>query len=200
MIPNYVMQNDLAQMQNLIGMQRGPAYIYSMGPGYAPSVSGWTLQNLNEDLYCPPEFEDQLPSLGLMNLISGTANGNKLATKAMFIANSRKTNGNSFKAVADAVNSVIGGYSASTPEMALDQLRQSGKYTEYTQQTGVKSRELPNLPPGAIVVWRKTCKALKGDISIALGNGLEASDHIANQRIHLNGDAYQHRVFMPKLI
>ena len=135
-----------------------------------------------------------------MNLISGTANGNRLATKAKQIANSRNTNGNSYQAVTQAINSVLGGYSASTPEMAIDQLRQSGKYVEYTQKTGVKSRELPSLPPGAIVVWRRTCKATKGDISIALGNGMEASDHIAKQRIHLNGDAYQHRVFMPKLI
>ena len=55
-----------------------------------------------------------------MNLISATANGNKLATKARIIANSRNTNGNSFKAVADAINSVLGGFSATTPEMALD--------------------------------------------------------------------------------
>ena len=91
-----------------------------MLPGIALSISGWTPQNLNEYSYCIPDYEDQVPSLGLMNLISASVNGNKLATKARIIANSRNTNGNSFKAVADAVNSVLGGYSATTPEMALD--------------------------------------------------------------------------------
>ena len=46
MLPNYVMQIDPVQMQNLIGMQDGPTDIWNMGPGIAPSVAeqrGWTL-------------------------------------------------------------------------------------------------------------------------------------------------------------
>ena len=79
--------------------------------------------------------------------------------------------------------------------MAADQLKNSGKYTEHS----VAASQLPSLPAGAIVVWRKTAASPHGHISVALGNGKEASDHIANQMTSLRGDT-GFRVFMPKLI
>ena len=78
--------------------------------------------------------------------------------------------------------------------MAADQLAASGKYKEYK----VGPSQLSELPPGAVVVWRKTNKSPHGHISIALGNEKEASDHVSNQIISLRGDN-GYRVFMPNL-
>ena len=143
-----------------------------------------------------PEYENQLPALGLMNLIGATSNGNKLAAKAKSIAQSRNTVGKCYGAVADAVDSVSGRFLyGSSAYMAADQLKNSGKYTEHQ----VAASQLPSLPAGAIVVWRKTGASPHGHISVALGNGKEASDHVANQMTSLRGDT-GFRVFMPKLI
>ena len=89
MIPNYAMEVQQPQMQNLVGMWGGPAAIWNLGPGITPSYTGervWTLQNLNQSPIYIPEYENQLPALGLMNLIGATSNGNKLAAKAKSIA------------------------------------------------------------------------------------------------------------------
>ena len=167
MIPNNVMQ---PQMQNLIPMWGGPAAIWNLGPGITPSYTGervWTF-NPNQNSIYIPEFENQLPPLGLMNLIGATSNGNKLASNAKFIAHFRNTYGKCYGAVADAVDSVSGKFlSGSSAYMAADQLKRSGKYTEHS----VSASKLPSLPAGAIVVWRKTAASPHGHISVSLGNG-----------------------------
>jgi len=60
----------------------------------------------------------------------------------------------------------------------------------------VINSQLPLLPAGAIVVWAKTAKSENGHMSIALGDGREASDHIENQKTSLRGE-YGFRVFVP---
>ena len=103
-----------------------------------------------------------------MNLIGATSNGNRLAAKAKSIAQSRNTVGKCYGAVADAVDSVSGRFLyGSSAYMAADQLKNSGKYTEHS----VAASQLPSLPAGAIVVWRKTAASPHGHISVALGNG-----------------------------
>ena len=56
--------------------------------------------------------------------------------------------------------------------------------------------ELGDLPPGAVVVWGRTAASPDGHISVALGDGREASDHIDQQRTHLRGYT-NYRVFFP---
>ena len=78
-------------MQNLVGMWGGPAAIWNLGPGITPSYTGEVreyglFQDLNQSPIYIPEYENQLPALGLMNLIGATSNGNKLAAKAKSIA------------------------------------------------------------------------------------------------------------------
>ena len=122
-------------MQNLVGMWGPMGGIWNLGPGITPSYTGervWTLQNLNQSPIYIPEYENQLPALGLMNLIGATSNGNKLAAKAKSIAQSRNTVGKCYGAVADAVDSVSGRFLyGSSAYMAADQLKNSGKYTEH---------------------------------------------------------------------
>lgn len=53
--------------------------------------------------------------------------------------------------------------------------------------------QIDKLPPGAIIVWDKNSKLPYGHISIALGDGREASDKLRKQ-MHLSSS---YRVFMP---
>lgn len=55
---------------------------------------------------------------------------------------------------------------------------------------------LDELPAGAVVVWDRSSQKKYGHVSIALGNGQEASDTIGEQKV--DGSKYGgHRVFVP---
>lgn len=70
-----------------------------------------------------------------------------------------------------------------------DPLAKHPKFREIKVSKG----ELSKLPPGAIVVWDKGAGLPYGHISIALGDGREASDRLRKQML-LNTS---YRVFMP---
>ena len=126
---------------------------------------------------------------------AGTAKGTALANKAKAIAAATNTVGRCYAKVADAVDATIAVflYGNSAYESA-DQFAKRGEFTEIKGLTG---SDLPKLPAGAIVVWGKTAASPHGHISVALGNGQEASDHLASQITSLRG-ANNFRVFMPK--
>lgn len=73
---------------------------------------------------------------------------------------------------------------------AAGQLSRNGNFRE----TRVSRDQLGNLPAGATVVWAPHGKHKYGHVSIALGNGREASDVLRNQ-ITNYGSAF--RVFLP---
>ncbi len=75
--------------------------------------------------------------------------------------------------------------------MAADHLAKS----KFFREVAVPAGELPNLPPGAVVVWGKG-RSRSGHISIADGQGNEVSDHIGKQMVHHYGGA-THRTFLP---
>jgi len=77
---------------------------------------------------------------------------------------------------------------------AAGQLARSSAYREVT---GLSPAQLRNLPAGAVVVWGKTGASPYGHISVALGNGREASDYTGPQMTSLRGHT-NFRVFMPK--
>ena len=78
--------------------------------------------------------------------------------------------------------------------MAADQL---AAMPDKFQEVQVSPNELRNLPRGAVVVWGKTGSSPHGHISVALGDGREASDHIQSQITSLRG-ATNYRVFIPR--
>jgi hypothetical protein len=119
--------------------------------------------------------------------------GYKIAVSAKTVAGKMNTSGECYTGVATALEKSTGttlyGKSA---YMAADQLAKNSKF----KQVKVDSNELTKLPPGAVVVWGKTAKSPNGHISVALGNGLEASDHIQKQIQALRGYT-NYKVFLP---
>lgn len=75
--------------------------------------------------------------------------------------------------------------------MAADQLARDNRF----QEIRVPRDQLRNLPEGAIVVWNRGAGKPHGHISIATGDGREASDRIRNQ---MTNYPTQHRVFVPR--
>ena len=127
-------------------------------------------------------------------IVSSSYNFNKgsdIAAAAYYEASSRNTTGWCYNAVADAVESVVGVFLwGSHAYQAADQFAQSSHFYE------VFNYDIYNLPAGAVVVWGRG-SSRSGHISVSLGDGREASDHIANQMTYHYGGAPA-RVFYPK--
>jgi len=126
--------------------------------------------------------------------IRPSARGTRLGQVAEQVARRRKTVGWCYAGVADAVSRALGtslwGKSA---YMAANILARTPGFQEHKN---IKAADLPKLPAGAIVVWGKTGPSPHGHISVSLGNGKEASDHVDVQRTQLRGHT-NFRVFMP---
>lgn len=137
---------------------------------------------------------DQTPPPETQGTLRASGTGRKLADAAKRVANRRRTTGWCYAGVAEAVSRGMGvtlwGRSA---YMAAGILAKSSRFTE----VNVPAKDLKKLPAGAVVVWGKTAKSPHGHISVALGDGREASDHIDTQRTQLRGYTNV-RVFLPK--
>ena len=117
--------------------------------------------------------------------------GQRIADAAYREATRRGTVGWCYNAVADAIESVTGPFLwGGHAYQAADQLSSSSHFFE------VWGRDLRDLPEGAVVVWGKG-NSRSGHISVSLGNGQEASDHIASQMTYHYGGASS-RVFLPR--
>jgi hypothetical protein len=122
-----------------------------------------------------------------------TGMGGALATAARDVANSMGTTGWCYRGVKAAVARATGvQLQGGSAYQAADQLAGSGRFREIS----VSPDQLRQLPPGAVVVWGKTAASPHGHISVSLGNGQEASDHIQTQMTSLRG-AQNYRVFVP---
>lgn len=117
--------------------------------------------------------------------------GKRIADEAYWEARNRNTVGWCYNAVADAVERVTGRFLwGSHAYQSADQFAASNHFFE------VWNRNLTTLPQGAIVVWGKG-SSQSGHISVSLGNGQEASDHITSQMTYHYGGAPA-RIFLPK--
>lgn len=117
--------------------------------------------------------------------------GNRIADEAYYEASRRGTVGWCYNAVADAVERVTGPFLwGSHAYQAADQFASNNNFYE------VFDYNIRYLPAGAVVVWGKGTSR-SGHISVALGNGQEASDHITTQMTYHYGGAPS-RVFYPK--
>ena len=117
--------------------------------------------------------------------------GQRIANDARREARARGTVGNCYNAVADVIDRQSGKFlQGRHAYMAAEQL--AARKDLFRE---VPAQDLANLPPGAVVVWGKG-NSDSGHISIALGNGQEASDHIDRQMQSHYGGAPA-RVFLP---
>ena len=104
-----------------------------------------------------------------------------LASAAESMASSMGTTGWFVKGVNNTLEQVYGfRLSYNSAYQASPDLQSRSDFTEVTNQYQSAS-DLVNLPAGAIVVWENSSNHPHGHISIALGDGREASDHIQNQ-------------------
>lgn len=133
------------------------------------------------------------PQVGPGNFGGPSAFGNRLASDAQQIASSGVAGrgGNCKRGVRMALNRQGVNLDGLSAYQGADQLARNPRFREVQ----IPASQLRSLPPGAIVVWNRRPGKPHGHISIALGNGREASDVIRNQ---ITGYGSQHRVFLPK--
>lgn len=133
------------------------------------------------------------PQVGPGNFGGPSAFGNRLASDAQQIASSGVAGrgGNCKRGVRMALNRQGVNLDGLSAYQGADQLARNPRFREVQ----VPTNQLRSLPPGAIVVWNRKPGRPHGHISIALGNGREASDVIRNQ---ITNYGSQHRVFLPR--
>jgi len=139
----------------------------------------------------PSGFDVEAPRIAFEQKGYDASLGKAIAHDVKSEANRRGTVGNCYNAVADVIDRSVskflsGGHAyMSAPQLAArkDLFRE------------VPPNDLSKLPAGAVVVWGKG-SSKSGHISIALGDGREASDHIAPQMQSHYGGAPA-RVFLP---
>ena len=167
---------------------------YCDGVGCACVVSGDIYTSCDEEYYYEEEIIETTTTTTTVTYEYDNYNsykGNRIADEAYYEASSRGTYGWCYNAVADAVERVTGRFLwGAHAYQAADQFASSSHFYE------VWGRDLRTLPAGAIVVWGQG-SSRSGHISVSLGNGQEASDHIANQMTYHYGGASA-RVFLPK--
>jgi peptidoglycan hydrolase-like protein with peptidoglycan-binding domain len=114
-----------------------------------------------------------------------------IADTAKSIALARGTVGWCYNAVADAIEANLPDFMyGERAWMAADQLADHPRFKEIKPPA-----DMNKLPVGAVVVWAKGSSE-SGHISVYLGNGREASDHVADQmQSHYGGG--DPRVFLP---
>jgi|GEM_PF-5134323 len=124
----------------------------------------------------------------------GSATGRQLAQAAyQHATDGTGDGGHCFRNVAQDLAKFGINTSGASAYMAADQLATNPKVQEIK---GVTAEQLKTLPAGAIVVWAANPSNPHGHISVAMGDGKEASDIMRNQITNLNGSSF--RVFMPK--
>ncbi len=134
-----------------------------------------------------------IPGPGSMSNLPATERGRRLAQSASQVANNMGTVGRCKAGVRQAMERAgLGSIAGQSAYQAAGQLARRSDFRE----VNVSGSDLRNLPPGAVVVWGQTDRSPHGHISVSLGNGYEASDHVSRQLTSLRGDS-RPRVFIP---
>lgn len=123
--------------------------------------------------------------------------GNKLANIANRNASEMNSRHSCLKGVRTALNqmSLVNGKMGGSAYQAAQILSNHKNFKEVQ----VDTKDLKNLPAGCVIVWDRNYVGTKtsdihGHIAVTLGDGREASDHVANKTYILNSN---HRVFVP---
>ncbi len=135
--------------------------------------------------------------------LTGSAFGNQVAAAAERSARQLNSVGRCALGVNNALTSV-GVEGRGHAYQKAEQLERNSRFRE----VNVSASDLRSLPPGAVVVWGRSAAKPWGHVSVALGGGREASDHLQNQ---ITGGRYgtdfgngpdsqgrQFRVFLPR--
>lgn len=124
--------------------------------------------------------------------LTGTTKGGvEFASIAKQVAEGMNSEGKCLTGVSEAVFQKYGfnlGYSDAY--LALPEMKKRPEFNEVV----VGKDELTKLPAGAVVVWKKSDSHPSGHISVALGDGQEASDHVGPQITNLTPE---YHVFLP---
>jgi peptidoglycan hydrolase-like protein with peptidoglycan-binding domain len=108
--------------------------------------------------------------------LKGSALGSKIGDAAEKSANQLNSVGKCALGVNNALES-LGIPGRGNAYEKAEQLAKNSKFKE----VNVATSDLKNLPRGAVVVWGRSSAKPWGHVSVALGGGREASDHIQNQ-------------------
>lgn len=123
--------------------------------------------------------------------LTGSDFGNRFAKTAESVANKINTPGLCLKGVNDTLQAMgLPTHRRPSAYMALDDFRKDPHFKEVQ----VSASQLDKLPAGAVVIWDKGQNLPHGHISVALGDGREASSRVRKQ-LHLNT---QFHVFLPR--
>lgn len=137
-----------------------------------------------------PSLSATAPTTDLSQ-VEGSDFGKRLAAQAEKTARSINTPGLCLKGVNDTMQAMgLPVQREASAYMALDNFRNNPRFKEVQ----VSRDQLRSLPPGAVVIWDKGSGLPHGHISVALGDGREASSTVRNQ---LNLKTKFH-VFLPR--
>lgn len=121
----------------------------------------------------------------------GSDFGKKFASQAEKTANRINTSGLCLKGVNDTMQAMgLPVHREAAAWMAVDDFQKNPKFKEVK----VSKDQLKSLPAGAVVIWDKGSGLPYGHISVALGDGREASSKV-RQQLLLNTNFH---VFLPK--
>ena len=123
--------------------------------------------------------------------------GNSLANIANKNATQKDTRHKCLQGVRETLNKtgLVNGSMGGSAYQAAELLAHNKNFKE----VAVDTKDLKNLPAGCVIVWDRNYVGTKssdihGHIAVTLGDGREASDHVANKTYILNSN---HRVFVP---
>lgn len=138
---------------------------------------------------------------GVSRSIASGERGAQLAQEARAVAERMNSVGACAKGVGDALRRV----GINQRGHAYQHAEMLARRSDF-REVSVGRDELRNLPAGAVIVWGRSNEKPFGHVAVALGNGLEASDHV--QRTVTNGafgtdfgrgpTDRQFRVFIPR--
>ena len=154
------------QMGGMMGMQ---GYPFNFGSTF-PNMSGY-------------------PPVNMCTIQGGTPMGNSIARDAA--ASAHGPGGRCLAYVSNCLGRHGVSVHGESAYMAANQLANNRHFSEIH---GLRNDQLKKLPPGAVVVWDRGAGHPHGHISVALGNGHEASDVLRNQ---ITNYGTQFRVFLP---
>lgn len=154
---------------------------------FAPEANNNIFNNPQQN---PINAPQQNPITAPNQPLTGNAFGQQVAKYAENTATAMGSKGWCYKGVANSLAKAGVNVHGASAYMAADQLAQNGKFNEVT----VSKNDLKSLPAGAVVVWDKCSGHPHGHISVALGDGREASDHVQTQ---ITNYGPRYRVFMP---